>query len=292
MLENMDLADHEAKGWSGTQVEFVTIVLAMGMIAEDVDAVGESMVQTISFDIAPYPDFRSMRLALQDQCDPAAFMAMGKKKLQEELPLINALDDAGISLDTTTDGLGQTLEFFNHYGLSTRTMQPVEPLSKFITLPPADEPWLKMTWYAGLAEFTQLVFISEMLGLLDIEGVEMDGEAVLHWYCLHIAVELGSFTDFRSLSAVYSSPFDIELVKLKTARLTQAQRITRDLYVGEYIRPLSNYMNQKVFNMKVANALVERQPTIEPDALAYVFDLLFVSDDMLDGVLGDSKNLS
>lgn len=292
MQENREQPGREPLRFTGTQVDFVTVVLAMAKIMGDVDDIGENMVRTSGFDISPYPDFRTMRLALQDQCDPAAFMAMGKKAVKEELNVINALDEAGILLDTETDGLGQTVQLFNSLGLSTKTMEPVEPVNRFISMPAADRWFMKMTWHAGLAEFTQLVFMIEMAGAMGEGDNTWDGEKIFHWFSLNVKIDLGSFRDFRSLSAVYLSSFDAELVMAKTERLSQAHEATLGTYTGSIIRPLSNYINQKVFHVEVAKAFVERRPGADVDALIYILDVLFIADDMLDEVLGKPANLS
>ncbi|WP_276484105.1 hypothetical protein [Paraflavitalea pollutisoli] len=292
MQENREQPDREPLRFTGTQVDFVTVALAMAKIMGDVDDIGENMVRAGGFDISPYPDFRTMRLALQDQCDPDALMAMGKKVVKEELNVINALDEAGIPLDTETDGLGQTVELFNSLGLSTKTMMPVEPSNRFISMPAADRWFMKMTWHAGLAEFTQLVFMIEMAGAMGEGDNIWDGEKIFHWFCLNVKIDLGSFRDFRSLSAVYLSTFDAELVTAKTERLSQAHEATLGTYTGCIIRPLSNYVNQKVFHVEVAKAFVEWRPGADEDALVYILDVLFITDDMLDEVLGKPANLS
>lgn len=292
MQKNTERPGQEPSGFTGTQVDFVTVVLAMAGIMGDVDDIGEKMVGTVGFDISPYPDFRTMRLALQDQCDPAAFMAMGKNQLKQELNVINALDEAGIPLDTETDGLGQTVELFNSLGLSTKTMKPVEPLNRFIRMPAANRWFMKMTWEAGLAEFTQLVFMIEMAGAMGEGDNIWDGEKIFHWFCLNVKIDLGSFRDFRSLSAVYLSSFDAEMVTAKTERLSRAHEATLGIYTGAVVRPLSNYMNQKVFHVEVAKAFVEWRPGANEDALIYILDVLFITDDMLDEVLGKVANLS
>lgn len=274
--------------WTGTQVDLVTVVLAMAKISADVDEIGERMVRSIVFDLAPYPDFRSMRLALQDQCDPDAFMKMGRLLVRQELDIINALDDVGISLDTETHGLGQTVELFNSLGVSTKTMDVVEPSNKFVSLPSPDKPWLKMTWHAGLADFTQLVLMTEIMGVFDEEEAGLDCEAIFRRYCLNMDIDLENFSDFRSLSAVYLSFFDVELLSAKEERLVRAYEVTQNMHVGPTIRPLGDFMVQKVFHTEVANALVKIWGHADPDDLAFLFDMLFITDEMIDQVLGNS----
>ncbi len=101
-------------------------------------------------------------------------------------------------------------------------------------------------------------------------------------------IDLGNFSDFRSLSAVYLSLFDVELLSAKGERLVRADEVSRNMQVGPTIRPLGDYMVQKVFHTEVANALVKIWGHTDPDDFAFLFDVLFITDEMIDQVLGNS----
>jgi len=104
-----EIPNHDLFQWSGSHSDFVTMVLTMSGppptdlndpdAYKNIDALGELMLKLIRFDIAPYPDFQTMRKVVPPSVD---YLVKILVTLESNMAFDEAVDDTGVALSSET----------------------------------------------------------------------------------------------------------------------------------------------------------------------------------------------
>lgn len=284
MLTSDQLPGDQKLPWTGSQTDFVTLVLAMSPQFGTADEIGEKMLQQVDINIAPYPDFHSMRLALEKDCDPQAFMQKGREALQADLLTLEMLNGTGASLapetgdeqESTLSGLVETL---NDWGISPKTMKPFEPAIRFAILPSSPEG--KITWNAPLTDFVALVILTAAYGIIQEKDNDIALDKVAERYFSFIDIDLSPWSDFRSLYIVHQPNIDLEILMDKARSLEE--EFDRSFGEGSApgIQPFSPFMVQAMYNYQMAQEFAKRWSIDDCEGFSHLFDMLFIPDKII-----------
>lgn len=105
IMSNTPLPSNAQKvKWVGTQAEFVALIEALecsGLIIIDDsivsgDEIAETFMNLINVDLAPFPDFRIMRMTLEGNTEPLKLVDSLEDSMKENYELDNALDGTGV----------------------------------------------------------------------------------------------------------------------------------------------------------------------------------------------------
>ncbi|MDF2189143.1 hypothetical protein [Paraflavitalea sp. CAU 1676] len=277
--------------WLGQPAGFLTTVMLFGQIHDNIDELGTAMLKKVVLDKSPYKDFRSMRLALEDQLDPEEFGASEVHRLKQDLEIIDMLTTAGISPSPSKaehERLIDVLNFLHATGISPQTLRPLQPPNAFVEIP--DDPKQPLIWKGALELYTALMI---WFTLGETKGSEDDArlfaEAAEHYSDL-IKIDQTPYPDYRTLFKAHYKAFNSGKALKKLERAADALDKAEQQYVGKEIKPYTPFMLQAMFNEEAANALHLRCPDPAVDYYyVYYFDALFIGDELIDEVLRSRK---
>lgn len=292
MKEHEELPGGKKIPWSHSQEDFVTAVLAIGGHLpddDDVDALGEHMLNMVDLDRSPFPDFRSMRLALQHGCDVATHEEMLNDQLRQYAGAITALQEAGIGFETEEGieaedddaGLEQLQDIMNlNSQLSLHATGG--PAMRFIKMSSPDG---KLSWNASLHDFVALVAATEDFGIVRMETGEDKLELIAERYCSAIDVDYTGYSDFKALRLAYPAKSDYRSMDRKGWRLMKCHKTL--LAAGPLIafKRFAAFAVQTNFNTIAAEEIGKHWPEADHNRLKYLLDILFLPDEMIDEVL-------
>jgi hypothetical protein len=85
--------------WTDTQanfISFIEILHATGLPNASIDQIGEHLLSHMEVDLSPFPDFRSMRIALEKEVDTDKFLQEMNDALIEQYQLDHTLKGTGV----------------------------------------------------------------------------------------------------------------------------------------------------------------------------------------------------
>lgn len=257
------------------QVKFLTFILAYSrrMPNADIDGLGEEMLADMDFDLSPYPDFRSMRLALEPLCDVDTFQLMRKSHGQ-----------AGTAMAPAVQAIVEEVaRKFGTPGVVVEAPETWQSPHFFIGHP---QPGKKITWQADLAEFMAVVAFYEQLGVkAGKEPSEARGE-IYRQLRSFMDVDLEDYPDFGSVYDDLCGCLDSIDVPEKSSRLKKARKVALQRRSPDGKMVLTGFMVQASYNANVAGEFASRCPDLDPLQLALAFDLIYISEMSIVQLLG------
>ncbi len=252
------------------------------------DALGERMLNMVDLDPSPFPDFRSMRLALQHGCDVATHEEMLNDQLRQYSGAITAVQEAGIGFaereigqahngDIPLQHLQDIIDLHRELAFHAIGGPPV----RFVKLP---YPGGKLTWNASLIDFVNLVVATEAYGIAP-KDMEDSLELIAERYRSIIEVDYAGYTDFQALRSVYPVKINYKIYTEKLFRMDKAHRILFD--AGQLIayKHFPGFAVQSDYHTILAEEVVKLWPQIDLIKIMYLFDVLFMPTKHLKAVL-------
>lgn len=284
MLTSDQLPGGKKMPWTGTHTDFVSMILSIAPEDTAADEMGEQMLRHVDFDISPYPNFRTMRLALQQKADPQGFLQVGREALQQDLQTLELLNGTGVSLPNEADAdpestLSALPEILNRMGLSPKTMQPLQPTNPFVILP--DSPGEKIIWKASPADFVTLVLLTLTKGIMHEQGKNPSPRLIAERYQRFLNIDLTPYPDFRALFSACEADIDLDAVIIKGYALSEEFERCFSQQNTYKTQPFSPLIVQAIFNCKVAKEFAKRLQTDDWEEFSHLFDLLFIPDSLI-----------
>lgn len=292
MNKHDELPDGKKLPWPHSQTDFVTHVLALaGHLPneDDMDALGERMLNMVDLDPSPFPDFQSMRLALQHGCDVATYEASLNDNLQQYAGAIMTLREAGISYPKREAGAPQGGE------ASLEQWQFIMDLNAELSLgatggPPVQfakmpAPGAKLCWNASLHDFVALVVATDEHGITPNDLGEDRLALIAEHYRSVIDVDYHGYTDFHALRQAYPEKINYKANIKKLFRVHKAHGILRDAGPLIAMKRFPGFSVQARYHTIVAEDLSKHWPAVDEIKLVYLLDVLFLPTKFVKAVL-------
>jgi hypothetical protein len=169
--------------WGLTQKDFVETMLAVelykgfsnGNRYATADEIAELFLQVMYIDMHPYPDFKSMRMALEKDCGPEGWKKRAHEGFWESIQLIQMFHEAGISPAKAKEGdeqggseLQELADLLKRKPNDAKRIQLLNPPFPFVTLP--DEMVEKIKWHATQTEFVAFVDYAVRFKLVPVKN--------------------------------------------------------------------------------------------------------------------------
>lgn len=135
MLSGALSTNNEKIKWLGSQGDFISLVEFFEAIGgfksaqgrATADELGELFLKVIDIDLAPYPDFHTMRLSVPGSAEPGAIAKKMLERVDEEEQLSDAIEDTGVAPSPETQASNIFSWMVAH--------DFINKLSKYVTIP-------------------------------------------------------------------------------------------------------------------------------------------------------------
>ncbi|WP_276485557.1 hypothetical protein [Paraflavitalea pollutisoli] len=274
MAEMNQAPGKERWEWLGSKVEILTAVLAISKTQDhEPEEVWEEMHRHVIVNIHPYADFQSMRLALENDCDVDGYIA---EQGRRQLGTVEVAADGQLDMSN----VGKT---GNRHRLPEIKLYLERPQNAFVGTPEEGD---RMTWKGSLVEFMGLVLLTLTQTVRPPADPVIACEVICKRYRRFIQVDMGRFKDFNALYKAHRKDFNEKAFLRKGDRLRAAYCNVFTLGLHEGDRAAKPFRYQANYINKMADLFLDQWPEPGIGKFMLILGVIFITDDMLEAVLG------